>query len=208
MFTGLIEDVGRVVSLRRRSNGAVLDVRTDLTGLVTGESIAVNGVCQTVTRFAGGVFTCEVLPETMRATNIAGLRGGHRVNLERALRPGDRLGGHFVNGHVDGTGEVKAIRRDPLSIDIAVGAGIFSHIVPKGSIAIDGVSLTVGPDPRGGVFRVFIIPHTWEHTGLGKLRIGSRVNIETDILAKYVFKLFGRDPAARIFEDGGSGEDG
>ena len=129
---------------------------------------------------------CDVLPETLRVTNLGQLRAGSPVNLERALEAGARMGGHIVNGHVDGVGRVTRVIRDPLGIEIDIGRGLGRYMVPKGSVAVDGVSLTIGPDPSGSRFRVFIIPQTWEMTTLGKVSPGSRVNIEVDILAKYV----------------------
>ncbi len=191
MFTGLIEEVGTVVSLRRSPRGARLEVRCGLKDLELGESVSVNGACQTVAALSRDGFVCDLLPETLRATNLGKLRAGSRVNLERALRPGDRLGGHIVNGHVDGTGRVVSISKRPARIELIVPEELFRYIVPKGSVALDGVSLTVGPDPAGGRFEVFIIPHTWEHTNLGNLVRGSEVNVEIDIVAKYI-EAFGR----------------
>lgn len=193
MFTGLIEATGTVVSLARNQRGAVLRLRAPLEGLAVGESVAVNGVCQTVARIDGAEISCDVLPETLRATNLGILRSGETVNLERALRPGDRLGGHFVNGHVDGTGSVVRVIRAPLGLEIEVDRSIGRYIVPKGPVAVDGISLTVGPDLSAGRFRVFIIPHTWEHTNLRRATPGRTVNIEVDILAKYVERLLPGD---------------
>ena len=191
MFTGLVETVGTVVSMRRRGAGARLTLRTPLEGVEAGESVAVNGVCQTAVEPRGGIFSCDVLAETLRVTNLGRLRAGALVNVERALRAGDRMGGHIVNGHVDGPGTVERIRRDPRSITVGVDESIFRYIVPKGSVAVDGVSLTVGPDPRDGRFDVHIIPHTWESTNLRALKTGGQVNIEVDILAKYVERFLG-----------------
>ena len=189
MFTGLIEEVGRVASLHKTAHGARLAIRSTVEGLSEGESISVNGACQTVTEAAAGRFTCEVLQETLRITNLGGLRPGARVNLERAVQASARLGGHIVNGHVDGTGTVVRIVRRPIALDVSVHPDIFRYIVAKGSVAVNGVSLTIGPHPRGGLFRVFIIRHTWEHTNLKDLRAGGVVNIEVDILAKYMEAL-------------------
>jgi riboflavin synthase len=188
VFTGLVEDVGTVVSMKRRSMGARLRIGTALEGLERGDSIAVNGACQTVVETGRGTFTCDLLSETLRVTNLGGLRAGSLVNLERALEAHGRFGGHFVNGHVDGLGLVTAVSRHPLSLEIKVAPDLFRYLVPKGSVAVDGVSLTVGPEPKKGRFKVFIIPHTWEHTNLRRTRSGSRVNIEVDIIGKYVFK--------------------
>jgi riboflavin synthase len=191
MFTGLIEATGKVVSMRRSSRGGRLTIASSLEGLAIGESVSVNGVCQTVAELKGGAFFCDVLPETMRVTNLGQLRAGSIVNLERALEAGARLGGHIVNGHVDGVGRVTRVIRDPLGIEIDAGSELGRYMVPKGSVAVDGVSLTIGPDMQGDRFSVFIIPHTWETTTLGKISPGSRVNIEVDIMAKYVEKFTG-----------------
>jgi len=186
MFTGLIEEVGRVVSLRRTPRGARLHVRCSLPGLEIGESVAVNGACQTVAQLNREGFECDILPETLRVTNLAGLRAGSKVNLERALRPEDRLGGHIVNGHIDGTARVLSVSKRPAGLELIAPKELSRYIVPKGSVALDGVSLTVGPRAAEGRFEVFIIPHTWEHTNLKELRRGSEINIEVDILAKYI----------------------
>ncbi len=186
MFTGLIEEIGTVVSLRRSPKGARLTVRCGMEDLEIGESIAVNGACQTVAALPGGAFGCDLLPETLRVTNLGKLRAGMRVNLERAMRSGERFGGHIVNGHIDGTGRVLSISRHRARLELTVPMEIFRYIVPKGSVAVNGVSLTVGPDPSDGRFDVFIIPHTWEHTNLGDLRRGAEVNIESDIIGKYI----------------------
>ena len=186
MFTGLIETTGKVISTRRSSRGGRLTIASSLEELEIGDSVSVNGVCQTVAGLGGGSFSCDVLPETLRVTNLGRLRAGSAVNLERALTADARLGGHIVNGHVDGVGRVTRVIRDPLGIEIDAGSELGRYMVPKGSVAVDGVSLTIGPDSSGGKFRVFIIPHTWETTTLGKARPGNRVNIEVDILAKYV----------------------
>lgn len=186
MFTGLIEGTGTVVSLRRRGRGARLTVSSGLEGLEMGESVAVNGVCQTVAERSGGVFSCDVLEETLRVSNIGLLRRGSVVNVERALLSTDRLGGHIVNGHIDGLGTVARVARASGTLRIAVPRDIIEYLVPKGSVAVDGVSLTVGPELGAGSFDVYIIPHTWEHTNLAGARVGGKVNIEIDILAKYV----------------------
>jgi len=191
MFTGLIETTGRVVTMRRSSRGGRLSISSSLEGLTAGDSVSVNGACQTVVETGGGSFSCDVLPETLRVTNLGDLRAGAAVNLERALEAGARLGGHIVNGHVDGVGRVVRVIRHPLGIEIDAGRDLGRYMVSKGSVAVDGVSLTIGPDPEGGRFRVFIIPQTWETTTLGKVRPGSRVNIEVDILAKYIERFTG-----------------
>ncbi len=189
MFTGLVESTGVVRSLRRRAGGARLAIESGLAELSVGESVSVDGVCQTVVSIDGRAFTCDVLPETLRVTTLGSLRPGAIVNLERALAAGDRLGGHIVNGHVDGVGRVTRVIRRPLSIEIAVEPALGRYLVPKGSVAVNGVSLTVGPTARGGRFSVFIVPHTWERTNLSRCRPGSVVNIEVDIIAKYVERI-------------------
>ncbi len=191
MFTGLIEATGRVVSMRRSSRGGRLTIASSLEGLAAGESVSVNGACQTVVESRGTRFSCDVLPETLRVTNLGLLRAGSTVNIERALEAGARMGGHLVSGHVDGVGKVVRVMRNPLGIEIDAGRDLARYIVSKGSIAVDGVSLTIGPDPSGGRFRVFIIPHTWETTTLGRLSPGSRVNIEVDVMAKYAERFGG-----------------
>ena len=189
MFTGLVEAKGRIISQRRSSSGSRIDIETGLEGLKIGESIAVNGVCQTVVSTDRGRFSCDILPETLRVTNLGSLKAGCSVNIERAMLPDSRIGGHIVNGHVDGTGTVKKVTRSPLSIEISVGRDISRYLVAKGSVAVDGVSLTIGPDPGMSAFRVFVIPHTWENTTLGEVTPGRKVNIEIDILAKYIDKF-------------------
>ena len=191
MFTGLIQEVGRVVSLRRHSRGAKLSIKMNK-NIVVGESIAVNGVCQTASQVEEDRFACDLLPETLRVTNLGELKSGSRVNLEQALLPGDRIGGHIVNGHVDGVGVVRKVLKNPYSLRIELGKDMFEYIVPKASIAVDGISLTIGPKPTGGYFDLFIIPHTWENTNLKFIRPGDKVNIEIDILARYVKKFVGK----------------
>lgn len=196
MFTGLVEDVGTVARADRRSDALVLAVRTQtiaLGELVVGESICHDGTCLTVTEVGRDAFTVLAGAETLARTTLAGLRIGSKVNLERALKVGDRLGGHWVTGHIDGTAEL-AIRRD-LGANLVLGfrtpSALLRYIVEKGSIAVAGVSLTVNSvDPE--MFSIAIIPHTRDHTTLGALAIGDRVNLEVDILAKHVEKLLGR----------------
>jgi riboflavin synthase len=192
MFTGLIEETGKVIYLKRSSTTAELVIKSTLSGLKDGDSVAVNGVCQTVKWLRGDTFACDVLPETLRVTNLGSLGPGGEVNLERALMLGERLGGHLVNGHVDGTGVIRSVIRDPLSIEIGADPEITKFLVPKGSVAVDGISLTLGPDVTKDSFSVFIIPHTMDNTCLRNARPGSNVNIEVDILAKYVDKLTNR----------------
>jgi len=157
--------------------------------VLVGESIAVNGVCQTVSQVENGSFTCDVLPETLRVTNLGELKPGSYVNLEQALSAGGRIGGHIVNGHVDGVGIVRKVSKNPYSLSIELGKDMFDYIIPKASVAVDGISLTVGPKPVNGNFDVFIIPHTWENTNLKFVRPGYRTNVEIDILARYVMEF-------------------
>lgn len=192
MFTGLIEATGKVISLSRSARGAVLRIETPLGDLSIGDSVAVNGVCQTIARLDGGRVSCDVLPETLRVTNLGLLRPGETVNIERAMRPGDRLGGHVVNGHVDGMGTVVRVTRSPLGLEIEIDRALARYIVPKGPVAVDGISLTAGPEIAGGRFGVFIIPHTWDRTNLRSAAPGRKVNIEVDIFAKYAERLVPR----------------
>lgn len=195
MFTGLVEDTGSVVRADRRSDALVLAVRPGkipLTELAIGESVCHDGACLTVTEIGRDSYTVLAGAETLARTTLGGLRIGARVNLERALKVGDRLGGHWVTGHIDGTGELAA-RRDlgaNLVLVIRAVPALLRYIVEKGSIAVAGVSLTVNSVDGEG-FSVAIIPHTRDHTSLGALKIGDRVNLEVDILAKHVEKLAG-----------------
>ncbi|HVK88298.1 MAG TPA: riboflavin synthase [Kofleriaceae bacterium] len=193
MFTGLVEDTGTVVRADRRSDALVLAIRPGripLGELTLGESICHDGTCLTVTEVGRDAFTVLAGAETLARTTLGALRVGKRVNLERALRVGDRLGGHWVTGHIDGTGEL-VVRRD-LGANLVLGVRapqpLLRYIVGKGSIAIAGVSLTVNA-VETETFSVAIIPHTRDHTTLGDLQPGDRVNLEVDILAKHVEKL-------------------
>lgn len=200
MFTGLIQDIGRVVRLQHRGTAAVLVVSTTipLEEIAIGDSVAVNGVCLTVVEKGGGSVSFDVSPESLRTAGFSALNSGSRVNLERALRLTDRLGGHIVSGHVDCTATVTG--RNEIS-----GNTVFSfripgeyarYLVSKGSVTIDGVSLTVNEVSDSG-FSVNVIPHTAEETTLHLKRPGDSVNIEVDILAKYVERLLkGRDAAS------------
>ncbi len=188
MFTGLIERVGRVAGVERTDAGSRLRVQTDLAPELTpGESVAVNGVCLTVTEAAGGEMHADLGPETMRVTTLGALTSGHLVNLERALRADSRVGGHFVQGHVDGVGTVLAVRRegDAHWIEIELPRALAPYFVRKGSIAVDGISLTVA-DLAADRFSVMIVPFTWAHTTVATVRAGARVNLECDMVGKYV----------------------
>ena len=188
MFTGIIEELGSVEEvveggLRLRASKVLEDAKL-------GDSICVNGVCLTVVEQDEDTFRVDAVPETMRKTNLGDLRPGDAVNLERALRPEDRMGGHIVQGHVEGTATVESVEEDgpALMIRLAPPATLMPYIVSKGFIAIDGTSLTVVDRDAGG-FSVTIIPLTREWTTLGRRRPGERVNLETDVLARYVEQL-------------------
>lgn len=191
MFTGLIEKVGILASATARSDGMRLVIRHDVwtEPLTLGESVAVEGACLTVTAATPGEFACDVLKETLDRTTLGGKRTGTAVNLERALRAGDRLGGHFVTGHVDAVGKVLALTRrgDDWILEVEGGPLVMEQVVYKGSIAVNGVSLTVA-EARARSFVVHMIPHTWKHTSLNGLHVGEGVNLETDLLGKYVIK--------------------
>lgn len=189
MFTGLIQQVGSLAAMTGRGKGKRLAVRHSPwdTPLALGESVAVNGVCLTVAERGAGQFCCDVLEETLDKTGLGRKRPGDPLNLERALRVDDRLGGHMVTGHVDGVGTVTALDRkgDDWTLEVACDAGLLTGMVPKGSIAVDGVSLTL-VELSAKTFSVHLIPHTWKNTALHALRKGGTVNLETDIIGKYV----------------------
>jgi riboflavin synthase len=231
MFTGIVEELGEVVAVERLPDAARLTVRGPLVTAEAshGDSIAVNGVCLTVTDSSDKTFTADVMAETLRRTGLGGLSPGSPVNLERPVELGGRLGGHLVQGHADGTGEI--LSRTPGEhwdvVRIATPPGLARYIVLKGSITVDGVSLTVsalgGPDGAGGPddagstdgagstsstggaepwFEVSLIPTTLEMTTLGRLQPGSRVNLEVDVIAKYVESLLAAGPAGQGGNEG------
>jgi len=193
MFTGLVETLGSITALEKADNGIRLSVKpmTDYE-LKTGDSVSVNGVCLTVTDTGKNAPAFDVSPETLRSTNLGELRVGNKVNLERALRLSDRLGGHVVTGHVDGVGTILEKRQagEYTFYTFEAPAAISRYIVKKGSIAIDGISLTVVEIERRG-FSVAIIPHTLKATNIGGKNVGDRVNLEADILGKYIEKFLG-----------------
>jgi riboflavin synthase len=193
MFTGLIEDVGRIAALRLVQRSAVLTVETRLPvrSMELGASIAVNGACLTVTKKGRKSFTVDVSPETLKRTSLGMLDTGSAVNLERPLRLQDRLGGHLVSGHVDGVAVVESIEIQAqfTFFTFAVPAFLGILMVPKGSVAVDGISLTVNECSQRR-FTVAIIPFTLQHTNLRLRRLGDKVNIETDLIGKYVQKFF------------------
>lgn len=187
MFSGIIERVGKVTTIRRLRGDAELTLASGFRGLTLGESIAVNGACMTVATRRGSSFTAVVSAESLRRTTLGSLAAGDPVNLERSLRVSDRLSGHFVFGHVDGTGTLEAVEPEGGSAlyRFSLPAGFARFLVEKGSIAVDGVSLTVFDCGRRS-FTVSVIPHTAGATTLGRMRPGTRVNLETDMLARYV----------------------
>ena len=194
MFTGLVESTGRVLELAPGPGGATL-LRAESAlyrGAAVGDSVAHNGCCLTVARIEGDRAEFHLLAETLRCTNLGDLRPGDAVNLERSLLPTTRLGGHFVTGHVDATGEL--LRLEPRGadrlLDIAAPPEVLRLVVPRGCLAVDGVSLTVA-ETGPGWFRIWLIPHTLAATNLGSRRAGDRVNLETDLLAKYAARLLG-----------------
>jgi riboflavin synthase len=194
MFTGIVEEVGIMESLSEVAGGWSLTVKaqTVLEGARLGHSLAVNGACLTVTALAIDKFTVGLSPETLRRTNLGALRPGDGVNLERSLAANGRIDGHFVQGHVDGTGEVRAFRPEGDSLWVTVGAApeLLRYIVPKGYIAVDGVSLTV-VDVFRDAFTFMLVAYTQQHITLPRKQAPSRVNLEVDILGKYVEKFFG-----------------
>ncbi|MDX6662015.1 MAG: riboflavin synthase [Solirubrobacterales bacterium] len=201
MFTGLIADVGELAAVEAGGDGARLRVTTGLAGQIEpGGSVAVNGVCLTAAEVAEDGFSAEAMNQTLSLTALGALGAGDRVNLELALRASDRLGGHVVQGHVDGTGEVLALSGDGFArrLSIAAPAELLELVVERGSIAVDGVSLTVSALAADSV-EVSLIPETLERTTLGGLKPGQQVNIECDVLAKYVRRL--------ISQNQGDGED-
>lgn len=189
MFTGLVEEVGRVADVAPRGPGVRVTVAAEavLHGVRLGDSIAVDGACLTVVAHDEGTFSVEAVAETMRRTVLGDRRPGDRVNLERALAAGARLGGHIVQGHVDGTGAVDAVtpEGDGVIMRIAAPDELVRYVVEKGSITVDGVSLTVAGRDAGG-FSIALIPHTLDATTLGEYAPGRRVNLEVDLVAKYV----------------------
>lgn len=194
MFTGIVEEIGSIKQVQRGEKSSVITVSAKkvLENTQLGDSIAVNGVCLTVTNIEGGCFTADVMAETMRRTNLGSQSAGSRVNLERALLPTTRMGGHIVSGHIDGTGKITAYLKEDNATWVTVSAGdnILKYVVEKGSIAIDGISLTVAyADSK--CFKVSVIPHTSQETTLLNKSIGTAVNLECDIIAKYVEKLIG-----------------
>ncbi len=195
MFTGLVADLGRIADAERSGDGVRLTITSRLAPeLGEGDSVAVNGVCLTATAIADGAFAAEVMNETLTRSSLNKVVTGAEVNLELPLRATDRLGGHVVQGHVDGVGEVAEVTPDGFArrVRVHAPAGVLRYVVSKGSVAVDGVSLTVA-DIDDASFTVSLIPETLQRTNLGRISPGSIVNLEVDVLAKYVEKLVGAD---------------
>ena len=207
MFTGIVEELGQVVALEHsaalEARSARLSVRGPVVveGMRTGDSISVNGCCLTVSELSDGVFVADVMAETLQRTGLGALAPGSRVNLERALRPGDRMGGHIVQGHVDATGTLLARHHEERwdVLEISVPDELMGYVAVKGSIAIDGISLTVvdvvdgaGSEGTGGRVTVSLIPETLRRTTLGLTQVGEAVNLEVDVMAKYIARYLSR----------------
>lgn len=194
MFTGIIEEIGTLRQMQQGEKSIVLTIKGEkiVEDTNIGDSISLNGVCLTVADLLSDGFVADVMPETLERSNLGNLAVGSRLNLERALRLSDRLGGHIVNGHIDGTGRIQDIKKDDNAVWLTVTAEphVLNYIIEKGSVAIDGISLTVATvDNRS--FQVSIIPHTGEQTTLLEKRIGDTLNIECDTVGKYIEKLMG-----------------
>lgn len=196
MFTGLIEEVGSVKSAESTERGLRLEIAASaiMNDLKIGDSVAVDGVCLTVVTRSDATFAVEAMAPTVSRTTFGTLRSGSRVNLERALALGTRLGGHMVQGHVDGVGTVERVQRsgEHVLIDVALPEDVADVTVLHGSIALNGVSMTVNDLPADGVLQVAVIPHTWEHTNFADLEVGSRVNLEGDMIGKFVVEYMKR----------------
>ena len=201
MFTGIVEEKGKVMRVEPRGQGKrlTLSIPLRLTDIQLGDSINVNGACLTVVEMSNPAIGVDLSTETLQKTTLSDVKEGDSVNLERALRLSDRLGGHIVTGHIDGVGTIVELRkeRDFLHLKIRVPPSVSKYVVQKGSIAVDGTSLTVN-ECRGDVIQVTLIPYTLEKTILIDKRVGDRVNVETDILGKYVEKMLDRDPSERV----------
>ncbi|HEY3050449.1 MAG TPA: riboflavin synthase [Gaiellaceae bacterium] len=193
MFTGIVRERGRVVSIEETGDGMRLEIDAPATAstLAVGDSVSISGACLTATAVSNGAFSVTAVPETLSRTSLGRLSPGAEVNLETAARAGDPLGGHFVQGHVDGVGRVASAGQDG-RVWIEAAPEVLRYVVEKGSIAVDGVSLTIS-GLRDGAFEVALIPHTLEQTTLGALQEGEEVNLEVDVLAKYIEKLIRPD---------------
>lgn len=206
MFTGIVKDVGEVIETARKGDGLRLKIRfqsSEFSDLRVDESVNCSGACQTVVAISGNAFEVDTVAETLKKTTLGSWQVGEKVNLERALRPFDRMGGHYVQGHVDSVGKVTSIHSlsNSWEVWIAFDSSFEPNVVPVGSIAVDGISLTVA-EVRGASFKVAVIPYTWSHTTMREKRVGDAVNLEFDILGKYVQKqlLFLREAAPKLSE--------
>lgn len=192
MFTGIIEEIGKIINISKGLNSAQINIEAEkvLKDVKLGDSIAISGVCLTVTSFTQNNFTVDVMPETMRRSNLNNLKKGSSVNLERALALGERLGGHIVSGHIDGCGKIVNIKNEDIAtwITIEVSNDILKYIVSKGSVTVDGISLTVAKLEEQ-TFSISLIPHTKGETTLYEKKLGEKVNIECDLIGKYVERL-------------------
>ena len=206
MFTGLVEEIGTIKSILKGSKSAKITIKAEniLEDVKLGDSISTNGVCLTVTAFDNNSFTVDVMPETIRNSNLKNLKQGSNVNLERALRLGDRLGGHIVSGHIDGVGNVKSFQLEDNAtwVEISTSYEILRYIVKRGSITIDGISLTVA-DVSDKSFKVSIIPMTKDDTTLLSKKVGEEVNLECDMIGKYVERLitFNEEPVKSSIDE-------
>ena len=191
MFTGLIEEVGRVRQVRRQGDFQRLEIETGLDGLHIGDSVNIEGACQTVVDLNAGFFAVESVSETLSRTTLGDLRPGDGVNLERSLRLADRLDGHLVLGHIDGVARLVRLEENHRSwhLEVEIPPGLERYIATKGSVAVSGISLTVA-EAAAQTFTVSLIPHTFEHTTLAQQKSGGRVNLEVDVIARYVERLF------------------
>jgi len=201
MFTGIVEELGAIQNSSITSAGSILDISAGavLEGTRIGDSIAVNGVCLTVKRFSKNAFFAEILTETLKKTTLGDLPRGTRVNLERAMTPSGRLGGHIVTGHIDGVGTVVKKQREgaDIVIEVSCGAAILKYVVQKGSVALNGVSLTI-TDVSAASFAVHLTQHTLAHTTFCDVQTNDKVNIETDIIGKYVEKMLAQKKAPGV----------
>jgi len=192
VFTGIIEEIGTVSAIRPAANSLQLSIRCNkvLSDVKKGDSLAVNGVCLTVSDFSSNQFTADVMPETVKATTLQALRTGSPVNLERAMAANGRFGGHLVSGHVDGTGKIVSVKQkeNAIYMEISIATELLKYFIPKGSVTVDGTSLTVfGVTDIG--FIISLIPVTQDDSIIGRKRVGDRVNVECDMLAKYIERL-------------------
>jgi riboflavin synthase len=194
MFTGIVEEIGSVAGISRGAQKCIYTISASkiLEDIHIGDSIAVNGLCLTVTSFDNSGFTADVMNESLRRSNLGDLRIGSNVNLERAMAANGRFGGHIVSGHIDGTGYLRSYEREANAVWVTIGAGeeLMRYIIMKGSVSLDGVSLTVARVYKDA-FAISMIPHTGEETTLLNKKVGDRINIECDIIGKYVEKLCG-----------------